>query len=112
MSVDNGLESGCQPCVGIDGVELASFDQRRQHCPVLRTCIVTCEESVFAVQRDGADSAFDGVAVDLDVAVIEEPAKPVPVFGDVFGGLAERRLGRDAGAMGGEPGLKIIDNRF
>jgi hypothetical protein len=73
---------------------------------------VTREESVFAVQRDGADSAFDGVAVDLDVAVIEEPAKPVPVFGDVFEGLAERRLGRDAGAMGGEPGLKIIDNRF
>ncbi len=74
----------------VDGIEFAGFDQAGQHRPVLRSGIVACEEGVLSVQRDGADGAFDGVAVDLDAAIFEEPAEAVPVFGDVFESLAER----------------------
>ena len=51
--------------------------------------IVAREEGVFPVQGDGADRAFDGVAVDLDAAIGEEAAKAVAVFGDVGQGLAQ-----------------------
>jgi hypothetical protein len=36
--------------VGIDGVELAGLDQRRQHRPVLRPGVVAREEGVLSVQ--------------------------------------------------------------
>lgn len=51
---------GCgQPGVGIDGVELAGFDQRGQDRPILRPGIVTCEEGVLPVEGYGADGAFE-----------------------------------------------------
>jgi hypothetical protein len=34
-------------------------------------------QSVFAVQSDGADAAFDGIIVELDTAIAEEPAQTV-----------------------------------
>lgn len=68
---DGGQRSG-EPCVGIDGVKFAGLDERGDHRPVLRACVVTCEESVLAVECDGADGAFDGVAVDFDAAILEE----------------------------------------
>jgi hypothetical protein len=36
------------------------------------------EERVFAVERDRADGALDGVVVDFDPAVIEEEAEAGP----------------------------------
>ncbi len=47
------------------------------------------EESVLPVQGDGADRAFDGVAVDLDAAVGQEASQAVAVFGDVGECLAQ-----------------------
>ncbi len=42
------------------------------------------EERVFALQRDGADCALNGVAVHLDPSISQEQDQPVPVFGNVF----------------------------
>lgn len=96
--------------MGLNPVEFASFDQRRDDCPVLRASIMSGKECVFAVQGDGADGAFDGIVVEFDAAIAEEPAQPIPVFGDVFEGFSGRRLGRDTGAVLDEPDLKGIDD--
>lgn len=90
MAFDDGGERGWQPCLGIDAVHFAGFDQRCDDGPVFGSGIMTCEEGVLAVQRDGAAGAFDGVVVALDAAVGQEAAKAIAVFGDVDGRLAQR----------------------
>lgn len=69
--------------MGIDAVHLAGLDERGDDGPVFGTGVVTGEEGVFAVQGDGADGAFDGVAIDLDAAVGDEVAEAGAVFGDI-----------------------------
>jgi hypothetical protein len=73
----------------IDAVHLAGFDHRGDDGPVFGTGIVTGEEGVLSVQGDGADGAFDGVAVDFDAAVGQEAAEAVAVSGDIGQRLAE-----------------------
>jgi len=57
-----------------DLVEFASFDQGRDDGPVLCASIVSGEQSVFPVQSDWTDGAFNGIIVELDAAIAEEPA--------------------------------------
>ena len=77
----------------VDGVQLAGFDERGNDSPVFRPCVVTGEERVFPAQGDGADSAFYGIVVQFDATVCQEQAEAVPVFCDVFQGLAQGRFG-------------------
>ena len=58
----------------IDCVHLAGIDPRGDDAPVIDTSDVFREERVFAVQGDGANGAFDGVIVDLDATIGQEPA--------------------------------------
>ena len=109
VAVDDGPEGLRQVGMGLDGVEFARFDQGRDGCPVCGTRIVAREESVLAVQGDGADGALDGIVINLDPAVGEEEAKASPVFCDVFQRLAQRGFGGHAGAVVGEPGLEGRD---
>lgn len=64
-----------------DPVEFAGFNQGRDHGPVLGASVVACEESVFSVQGDGADGAFDSVVVEFDAAICQEQAQAIPVLG-------------------------------
>ena len=75
--------------MGIDAVHLAGFDQRSDDGPVVGSGIMTCEERVLAVQRDGADRAFDGVAIDLDAAIGQDKAEAVAAFDDLGECLAQ-----------------------
>lgn len=74
----------------VDAVHLAGLDQRSDDRPVFGTGVVTREEGVLSVRGDGADGAFDSVAVDLDAAIGKEAAKAVAVSGDIGERLAER----------------------
>jgi len=94
--------------MGIDAVHLAGLNQRGDDGPVFGTGVVACKEGVLPVQGDGADAAFDGVVVDLDAAIGQEPAKSVAVFGDIGQRLAKWRFGRGAGAVMGKP---VVDTR-
>ena len=53
MPVDDGGERGGQIGIGLDGIEFAGLDQRRDGRPVFGTGIVPGEEGVFAVQATG-----------------------------------------------------------
>jgi len=69
VALDDSGERGGQPGVGIDAVHFAGLDQRGDDGPVFGSGVMPREEGVLAVQGDGADGAFDGVAVDLDAAI-------------------------------------------
>src|SRR6056297_1292481 len=112
VAARDGPERSGQPSMGIDDVELAGLDERRDHRPVLRPGVMAGEERVLSVERNRADGAFDGVAVEFDAAVGQEQGQTVPVFGDVFESLAYRGFGRDAGAVGGKPGLECVEDRL
>ena len=60
MAVDDCGERVRHPGLGIDGIEFAGLDETRQHRPVLRPGVVTCEEGIFSVERNGADGRLPG----------------------------------------------------
>ena len=53
MTIDDGREDAIQVAVWFDQVQFAGFDQRREHGPVLGTRVVSREERVLSLQRDG-----------------------------------------------------------
>ena len=53
----------------LDAIQFACLNERREHGPVLGTCVVTGKERVLSLQGDGADCALDGVAIHLDAAI-------------------------------------------
>ena len=59
-----------------DLVELAGLDQRSDECPSRTAVIRTCKQSVFSVQCNWPDAALDGVVINLDFTIIEEPREP------------------------------------
>ena len=62
----------------LDADELAGFDQRDGHQPVLSATIRAGKQGVLAIQGQGPDRALDNVGVDLDQAVVEEQAQAGP----------------------------------
>lgn len=93
-------------------VEFAGLNQGRDDGPVLCASIMPREERVFAVERNWTDRPLDGVVLEFDATVVEEPAQPVPVFGNLFQSLSGRGFSRDTGAVLGEPDPEGIDNGF
>lgn len=88
MSIDDGCDCAGQIAVGLDLVQFAGFYERCEHGPVLCASVVTREECVLSLQRNGVDCAFNSVAVHLDAAIIKEQDQAAPIFGDVFEGLS------------------------
>lgn len=103
VALNDGGERVGQLSVRIDAVHFAGLDERGDDGPVLGSGVMTCEECILSVQRDGADGAFDGVVVDLDAAIGEEAAKALAVFRDVGECFAQGRFGRGAGAVVDQP---------
>ena len=63
----------------IDAVQLASFDERSDACPVLRALIVASEQRIFTIENKRTNASFDDVGIELDAAVVEEAGESVPV---------------------------------
>ena len=85
--------------MGVDCVHFAGFDQRRDDAPVIGPSVMASEEGVLSVQGYRSDCALDGVVVDLDAAICQEPAQAVAVFHDIGQCLTEGRFGGSAGAV-------------
>ncbi len=80
-----------------NAVEFVCFDQGRDDRPVLSTRIMSGEEGVHSVERDGADCTLDCVVFEFDVTIGEEQAQAVPELGYVFQSFPCRRLCGDTG---------------
>ena len=62
----------------VHGVQLAGLDERGDDRPVGAAFVAAGEERILAIERDGPDRSFDRVAIDFDVAVVEEAAEALP----------------------------------
>ena len=100
MSGEEAGERGGEPGLRVDAVQLAGLDQRSDHRPVVAALVGAGEQCVFAIGRERADRTLDGVGVDLDAAVVEEPAEPVPAIQGIADRLGELALAAGAGEAG------------
>ena len=100
------------PRQGIDVVQLASFDQRSSDCPILRTDVVPREECVFASQSNRPDRALDGIGINLDAPIIEEPSEPFPVIEAIADRIGKLRTLGDLRQTFLQPGPQRIDDRL
>src|SRR3974390_1039086 len=67
---------------------------------------------IFTPQPNRPHGAFDGVGVDIDAAVAEEPDEPFPSRQGVANGDGERRFSRDRREPGLQPRLHRFDDRL
>ena len=63
----------------VHGIEFAGLDKRGDDRPVGAAFVAAGEERVLATQGDWSNDALDDVGVDLDAAIIEEAAQPLPM---------------------------------
>lgn len=111
MAVRDGGQCFAQVGVGIDGVQLAGFNERGHARPGASALIVTCEQRILTIEGYGSDGVFDRVGVHFDAAICQEDLQPVPVAVDVAELLAEAGLGGDAAALMGQPETEVGDQR-
>ena len=92
MAVDNPGEDVGEIAERIDVVEFACLDQRGDGGPVFGAAVRTCEQSIFAVECDGTDRAFDSIVVEFDAAIIDEARQALPARQGVADGLGKFAL--------------------
>jgi hypothetical protein len=82
MTVGDRGQGGLEISEGLDAVDLAGLDQRGDAAPGNAAFIVTGEEGILSIERNGADQVFDPAGVDLDATVVQEGLQSVPVIMD------------------------------
>lgn len=85
----NGCEDAGQIAMRFDPFEFTGLNQGRDSGPVLCGPHRDRRRARFTGQGNGTDRALDWIVMELDSAVIQEPAQAIPVFGDVFQGLSD-----------------------
>jgi hypothetical protein len=78
MAVDDLRDGRREKGVGINIVEFASLDQRSDHGPMFCAAIGAGEQRILAIEGDRPDPTFDDLGVNLNAAVVDEAAQPVP----------------------------------
>jgi hypothetical protein len=67
-----------QPGVRVDAGDLAVFDERGDHGPVVAAFVGAGEQGIFAIEGQRSDAALDGVGVEVDAAVVDKARQAVP----------------------------------
>ncbi|OBY04089.1 hypothetical protein BAE36_27670 [Rhizobium leguminosarum bv. trifolii] len=76
VAVSYGVESGGETGERIDTVELTRLDEGGDDRPVLRSSIVSGEESILTIKRYRPDGSLDGVVIDLDGPSVRKTQRP------------------------------------
>lgn len=71
--------------------------------------IRTGEQSIFPVERDGTDGAFDGIVVELDTTIVDKARQAFPARQGVADSFGEFALLTDQAKFCPQPRLKGID---
>src|SRR5664279_3018879 len=109
MTIDDPGEDVGQVHEWVDIVQLTGLDQRGDGGPVFGATIRTCEQSIFPVERDEADGAFDSVVVELDAAIVDKERQALPARQGVTDGFGELALLTDQSKFFPQPRFKGID---
>jgi hypothetical protein len=111
VTIGEAFERGGQPCVRVDVVEFAVFDQRGDHRPVVAAFVGAGEQGVLAIEGERTDGALDSVVVEIDATIVEEADQAVPAWERVADRLAEAALGADLPAACFEEPVQVVDDR-
>ena len=87
MSVDHALENISDIAIGFDVVKLGGLDQRCDRGPAVGTAVTASKQMVFATERHRPDRPLDRIGIELDTAIIKEPAKALPAHKCIADGL-------------------------
>src|SRR6266702_7336199 len=111
VAIDDAGDDVGQVSVRLDVNQLAGLDERGDHRPVFGATVGAGEQSILSVQRKGTDAAFDDVVVDLDTAVLEEQAQPLPARERVADRRGELGLLADELKLAAQPRFEVFDQR-
>ena len=106
MALDDAGDDIGDVALRVAAVQLAGLDERGEYGPVLAAAVGAGEEGILAVERNGPDGSLDGVGVDLDAAVVEEEAEPVPSGECIADRLGELALLADALELDLQPSVE------
>ena len=106
---DDLLEDVFQISEGIETVKPGTLDERGEDRPRPGCGIRAREQGVAAAGGDAAVQALDRIGVDLDAAVAQEDAQPVPVVQGIADRRGERRLAGDPAELGFQVDLERLN---
>lgn len=89
----------------------AGLHERRDGDPSCPAIFAGGEQRILAAETDRADGALDGVGVEPDATILEEPHQAVAVVQRVADGLRGRAAAGQAGKLLREPGEQVLDQR-
>ena len=112
MSIDQALEHVAQVGVGFDAVHLGSFNQRTQRRPSRSTIIRARKKMILAAECNGTNRALNGIGVELDAAIMQEPGEPISARQRIADRVGELAAARRAAELLLEPDLQLFDKRF
>ena len=95
-----------QPGVRVDASDLAVLDQRGDDCPVVAALVGAREQGILAVEGQRSDRPLNGVGIELDAAIVEEDAEPVPAAERVAYVVAALHLSHDRQLLLQRPNLR------
>lgn len=78
-AIDEAGQQLGEVALRVDAVQLACLDQGGEIRPAAAPLIAAGEQGVLSADHQGPDGALDGVGVELDAAIVEEPGQTVPV---------------------------------
>src|SRR3954453_21056036 len=111
MAVDHLLQNFPEIRVGLDIIELRGLDEGGDGGPTCPAAVGAGEEMVLPAERNGSDRSLDGIVVELDPAVLEEPAKSVPAGERIADRLGEAAAGGEPRQLFCKPELQCLDER-
>ena len=110
MSFDHAGENVAQVREGFDPVELAGFDEGTDDGPAFAAAIASGKKMVFASESSGPYGAFDGIGVEIDVAIIKKAGEAIPSRKGVAYGFGELAASAKARKLVVESLMKPFDH--
>ena len=111
MSVGHAFQDVLEIGEGLDVVELGGGEERGDDRPAGRAAVGSGEQMVLAAECGRPNSTFDGVVIELNATVTEEPAESFPSGQRVTDGVGESTFWREAIELCFEPDLHGLDQR-
>ncbi len=111
VAVSEAVKDICQPGPRFDVIEFRGGDQGGDCRPSVGATVGAGEEVVLATERDRTDGAFNGVGIEVNPTILEEPAERQPSGERIADRLGETAALWQARQLMLEPGLQVVHDR-
>src|SRR5664279_4587834 len=108
----HAFEDVCEVGLGVDAVQFASVEKRRENRPSLTPAFVAAEQAILLSDGYVPDRTLDNVGVRLQPPVLQEQRQTGPAFERVVDRSNQSRLARYAVFRRFEPRLQGLHQRL